>query len=527
MAAALVVIQILALRQTVQAQVFPLPDLSFGKGGQVLSKIKPTTDDVGQAIALQQDDKIVVAGNSNDSEDSREIVVIRYKKNGQPDKSFNRTGKKIINGAICNAVAIQPDGKIVLAGSKGSGSHFVFALWRLNSDGIADQSFGLHGEQTISFSGNLTCSAMTVQPDGKILIAGHDGNFYTGSAALAIARLNNDGQPDSSFSADGKFSMKLPDVSLSCRKILLQPAGRIVLAGQLATKASPSIRIEFFAMRLDNDGAVDSSFGANGIFSNRNSNSDHCQSAVLLTNERILLAGFSQFTGYKAASVLCLSANGMVDKTFGSSGWVYPNFFGSSSAMINGMAIQDDGKIILAGNAGYSLPATSAITLARLNGNGMLDPTFGNGGMDTSFVSPADAIGCNDVALMANSKIVVTGFKQTTQDYLLTARFLNGEALLNHVESEETPYITALKINPEPVQGNTANISFNIEAGDVVTIRLYNSSGREVMSAVSMKVEKGRTCNTLQLPDELSGGTYFCNVKSKAGIESISFEIER
>ncbi len=527
MVAAIVVIQLLALRQPVQAQEFPLPDESFGKGGQVLSKIKPNTDDIGQAIAVQQDGKIVVAGNCNSSGGIGDLAVIRYKRNGQPDKSFNGTGKKIINTAFCHAVVIQPDGGIVLGGSTVSGNHLVFGLWRLNNNGAADQAFGINGEQKIEFPGELTCFALTIQPDGKILVAGHAGDFENGNAELVIVRINKDGQADHSFSDDGKFSLRLSGKSISCRKVLLQPDGKIVAAGQMITTEKRPLVNEFFAMRLGSDGAVDSSFGMNGIFSNRNSNSDHCQSAVLLPGGRIVLAGFSQFTGYKAASVLCLTPNGAVDHTFGSSGWVYPNYFGSNSAVINSMAIQGDGKIILAGNAGYSLPATTAITLARLNSDGVLDPAFGNGGMDTSFVSPADAIGCNGIALMAHDRIVVTGFRQTMQDYFMTVRFLNGTTLLNHVATETAPFITALQINPEPVQGNTASISFNIEAGDTVTIRLYNSSGREVMNAVSMQVEKGRTCNTLLLPDELSGGIYFCNVKSKAGVESISFEIER
>lgn len=527
MVAAIVVIQLLALRQMVQAQVFPLPDGSFGKGGQVLSKIKPNTDDIGQAIAIQQDGKIVVAGNSHNSGGVGDMAVIRYKKNGQPDKSFNGTGRKIISTAFCNAVAIQPDGRIVLGGSTISGNHLVFGIWRLNSNGAADQAFGINGVQILEFPGEVTCFALTMQPDGKILVAGHEGDFETGNAALVIVRINKDGQSDRSFSDDGKFSLRLSGKSISCRRVLLQPDGKIVAAGQMITTEKRPYVNEFFAMRLACDGAVDSSFGANGIFNRRNSNSDNCQSAVLLPDGRIVLAGFSQFTGYKAASVLCLASNGEVDQAFGSSGWVYPNYFGSSSAVINSMAVQGDGKIILAGNAGYLLPATTVITLARLNSDGVLDPAFGIGGMDTSFVSPADAIGCNDIALMANGKMVVTGFQQTTQDYFLTVRFLNGTTLFNHVAPETAPFITALKINPEPVLGNTASISFNIEAGDTVTIRLYNSSGREVMNAVSMQVEKGRACNTILLPDELSGGIYFCNVKSKAGIESVSFEIER
>lgn len=520
-------IALLLLSGDVSAQVIPFPDVSFGNGGQVLDKVKSASDDIGKSVVIQNDDKIVVAGSSDAGTGAADIVIMRYKKNGQPDKSFNGTGKKVIKNACCSAMAVQPDGKLVICGSKKDDSHLAMALWRLNSNGTADATFGNAGEQVIALSNDATCCSILIQPDGKMLIAGHDGSFKTGNAALVIARINMDGRLDTSFSRNGIFTRKLYQKNLACRKLLLQPDGNIIAAGQMTTTDYRLPASEFFALRIHGNGMIDSSFAVNGMFSQRNSNSDNCYTAGLLPDGHVLLAGSSQFTGYMAASVLGLTANGSVDHTFGKEGWVYPNYFGSSNAMINSIVIQQDGKILLAGSAGYSFPSVTAVTLARLKRNGALDQEFGIGGMDTSFVTALNAIACNDMTLMNNGKIIITGYKAAANDWIMTARYLNDVQELRLAESMESSLITDLKISPVPVRGDTATISFTIGAADVVTVRLYDINGQEMITPVSWQVEKGRASNAIFLPAELPAGIYFCNVKSKEGIESITFELER
>ncbi|MEP7127268.1 MAG: delta-60 repeat domain-containing protein [Chitinophagales bacterium] len=474
------------------AQTTPRPDATFGTGGQVLTKIKTSNDDISLSVAIQPDGKIVVAGNSHNLPGSSDMTVVRYKKNGQLDKSFNESGKWIVKNTFCNIVAIQQDGKIVVGGSKSIGSSFVFDVWRLNADGSIDNGFGNNGEQTIMFSGYVICFAMTIQPDGKILIGGNDGNFNAGNTSLVIARLNPDGQPDNIFSGDGKYEFKLPKNGLSCHRILVQPDGKIIVAGQLDTIVDATYKNEFFALRMFSDGGIDSSFGNNGIFRKKNSNSDNCFSAGLLPDGKIILAGSSQFTGYKAASVLGLNANGTVDNTFGSNGWLYPNFFGNAGAIINSMALQDDGKFILAGQASYSIANTTAIALARVNGNGTMDLTFGTGGVDTSFVSPSGTVACNDVALMTNGKIVLTGYQLQAHDYFMTARYLNDIQSLKSDINPEQSSRTDRTIFPVPVRGSNVALSFDLGSCDHILIRKYDFNNFEITDPLQVLLKKER-----------------------------------
>lgn len=521
---------IMILLQTtgfVFSQANAVPDPNFGTGGQVLTKIKPSNDDIAQSVAIQADGKIVVAGNSFNMIGYSDMPVIRYKKSGKLDRTFNATGKKIIPDAFCNIVAIQADGKIVIGGSKAVGSNTVFGLWRLNADGTTDNTFGTNGAQTVSFSGYVICFAMVIQPDGKILIGGNDGNFYAGHSSLALARLTPSGQLDNTFDGDGKFSYSLTKKSLACQKILLQPDGKIIAAGQLDTIVDPYFRNEFFAMRLNADGSVDPSFGNNGMMRAKNSNSDNCYNAGLLPDGRIVLAGFSQFTGYNTSSALCLKSNGTVDQTFGTSGWVYLSFFNATSSIMYGVAVQGNGKVILAGTAMYSPSYVNAIALARLNSDGTMDATFGNGGMDTSFVS-ASGMGCNDVVLQPDGKIVITGYKMQTHDYFMTARYRNTPQLQKTTLTVVAhPQISGVTLYPDPVNGYVTTLRFNMEAAGETLIAVYDVNGNEVTAPIHISCEKGVTTQSILLPHNLANGTYICTVKANDETSYVKFQVQK
>ncbi|HUM48499.1 MAG TPA: hypothetical protein PLD84_16320, partial [Chitinophagales bacterium] len=396
-----------------------IPDPNFGSEGSVLTKIQSGRDDIAQSVAIQSDGKIVVAGNSFNIIGYSNIGVVRYNKNGKLDKTFNGTGKKIINDGFCNVVVVQPDGKILIGGSVAIGSTTAFGLWRLNSDGSTDNTFGTNGYQTVSFpAGYVICFAMALQPDGKILIGGNDGNYYASAASLALARLTPNGALDNTFSDDGKFTLKLTKKSLACQKILLLSDGKILAAGQLDTVIDPNFHDEFFATRLNTDGTIDNTFGTDGMVREKNattSTSDVCYSASLLPDGRMVMAGMSKIGGVYTSSVLCLNGNGSVDNTFGTNGWQNFTFYGSTGILYSTLA-QKNNKIILVGSV-----TSGSIGVARLTGDGNLDPTFANAGLDTFFVS-STGIGANDAVMQKNGNIVITGFKNKSKDYFLTAR---------------------------------------------------------------------------------------------------------
>ena len=166
-------------------------DASFGTGGKVLSDLGSASNDQAYAVAVQKDGKIVVAGYS-DAGGSNDFALVRYTKGGVLDASFGTGGKVLSDlGSAsddgANAVAVQKDGKIVVAGSSDAGGSYDFALARYTKGGALDASFGTGGKVLTDLGGsNDEGSAVAVQKDGKIVVAGYSN--AGGSDDFALAR---------------------------------------------------------------------------------------------------------------------------------------------------------------------------------------------------------------------------------------------------------------------------------------------------------------------------------------------------
>src|SRR5262245_12852436 len=211
-------------------------DASFGTGGRVTTNF---ADSQGQSLAsvfslaVQPDGKIVAAGDGR-LDGKYDFTLARYNSNGTLDASFGTGGRVITDfgGADdgAEAVALQPDGKIVAAGFA-RGSDFDFALTRYNGDGTVDASFGTGGRVTTDFAGfSDTAYAVALQPDGKIVAAGSAGIVGEGFN-FAVARYNSDGALDASF---GKVTTDFAVGSDQAFAVAVQPDGKIVAAGQSA-----------------------------------------------------------------------------------------------------------------------------------------------------------------------------------------------------------------------------------------------------------------------------------------------------
>ena len=182
-------------------------DATFGTGGKVITDFRSNGTDVAHALAIQPDGKIVAAGVVPHGLD---FGLARYNVDGSLDATFGTGGKVISSSAnydTLSAAALQSDSKIVVAGSRGyypAARDFVLA--RYNTDGSLDASFGSGGEVTTDF-GNHTddqASAMALQPDGKILVGGGSGGRF------ALARYNPDGNLDPTFGLGGKVTTDPP-----------------------------------------------------------------------------------------------------------------------------------------------------------------------------------------------------------------------------------------------------------------------------------------------------------------------------
>lgn len=174
-------------------------DPSFGTKGVATFKIQNMNDDVAQSIVQLPNGRILIAGNTVDLMGNSSIGIIRLKPNGKIDRSFSDSGEELIISGSCSKVLVQPDEKILLGGWITQGTSKRLCVWRLNPDGTPDHAFGTNGFRSAEFGGNSTCNALALQPDGKILIGGSDMNFYTCHSTLSVARINADGTLDNSF----------------------------------------------------------------------------------------------------------------------------------------------------------------------------------------------------------------------------------------------------------------------------------------------------------------------------------------
>jgi uncharacterized delta-60 repeat protein len=331
-------------------------DLGFGSNGKVLTDFGSSSIDQALAVALQPDGKIVAAGGSGS-----DFALARYNADGSLDSSFGSGGKVLtdfgsssIDGA--RAVALQPDGRIVAAGTSRAGGSFDFALARYNADGSLDPGFGSGGKvlTDIGSSSFDQALAIALQPDGKIVAAGNGG--------FALARYNADGSLDSSFGSGGKV---LTDAGISnLAAIALQPDGKIVAAGE-SLAAGP---LDFALARYNADGSLDSSFGSGGKVLTNLGSLDGARAVVVQVNGKIVAAGYSFAGGSRDFALVRYNADGSLDPGFGSGGKVLTDIGSSSFDAASAAVLQPDGKIVAAGSIGL---ITSDFALVRYLG----DPT--------------------------------------------------------------------------------------------------------------------------------------------------------
>jgi len=228
-------------------------DNSFGNGGILFTNI--AGQDAASSVVIQTDGKIVVGGNITFP--SYCSVIVRYNNNGTLDNTFGTGG--IVSTSVnpsqawLSSVVLQSDGKIVAGGYAGN----QFMVIRYNNDGTLDNSFGSGGIALNSLEGNSYIWSILIQPDGKIVSAGSTNSKF------AIVRYNTDGTLDNSFGVGGQLIASIgPLSSDACSNIALQPDGKIVAAGFSQTNLQTGY---FILARINPDGSFDNSFGNNGI----------------------------------------------------------------------------------------------------------------------------------------------------------------------------------------------------------------------------------------------------------------------
>jgi uncharacterized delta-60 repeat protein len=307
-------------------------DTTFGTGGFVLTDFDNKYDQA-YALAIQNDGKIVVAGLT-DRGGNQKFAVARYTAAGELDNSFGTDGKVTVEISTTQfydyayALAIQSDGKIVVAGYSYDGSKNVFAIVRLNADGTLDNTFdgdsGIgNGIVTTAFTSHASASAIGIQADGKIIVAGN--THYNGKECFALVRYNaNNGTLDTSFDNDGKVITEFGSNPASASSLALQADGKIVVAGTSSNSVAPG-ESNFALARYTTNGALDSTFGNNGIMETYMGGVDnaYCNAMKIQADGKIVVGGYAKKDSIQNFAILRYTASGFLDTTFGTDGKVF------------------------------------------------------------------------------------------------------------------------------------------------------------------------------------------------------------
>ncbi len=404
-------------------------DTSFSEDGIAIQDLGTNSFDLVYGSALQKDGKIVVVGAS-----AGNFIAIRYLPEGNPDSTFGNSGIVIAdyNGLDdrCHAVTIQPDGKIILAGETRIAGQQDFAVLRLQPDGRPDSSFGVNGWATTDLGTTYEFpNCVTLQRDGRILTAGRKENGF--HSDFAMVRYQTNGQLDTLFGEHGIVTTNLREED-EAFSIAVQPDNLIVLAGF----ASISAMGDFAVVRYNPDGTPDKLFGDGGkVLTDMDGvgASDFIRSMVLMPNGKILVAGNANNNNIDFSSDAGMARydkHGDLDPTFGIGGkYIIP--FGSKTD-INSVALQADGKILLGGNS--DVMGDNRWLLARFLPDAGLDTTFGDMGIiTTDFPDTREFV--DNVLVQTDGRIILAGTEGTSTNLdFAVARYIADFAITYSVQ---------------------------------------------------------------------------------------------
>ncbi len=464
-------------------------DNTFGGDGTVTTTIGSMSS-AAYTMLIQPDNKILVGGIANGL--GYDFAVARYNDDGTLDISFSEDGFTIIEvfgDDELHSMAIQSDGKIILAGNNGSD----YVLTRIFDSGGVDLSFGIAGRVITNFGSYYdTGQGVVIQSDGKIVIAGYYGDGPDNN--FGLARYHTDGSLDTTFGGTGMVVTDFANIFDQANAIALQSDGKIVVAGE---SGGYGVANDFALARYNTDGSLDSTFSLDGkVKTDFGTIYDQANSVAIQSDGKIIAAGFNQGD----FAIARYNSNGSLDPSFSLDGKQTTNVF-STGDYGNAVTVQPDGKIVFAG-AAYT-GSVYDFAVVRYNPDGSLDNGFGTAGiLLTDF-----AVGSNDkgnaVVMQDGGKILVAG---SANDNIFSnfavARYHEG-----FIGIEQTG-VLEIKITlfPNP---SASFVTFMIENEELdmknIALQIYDALGRVVY-------KKPMFAKTETVETNLPAGTYFYEI---------------
>ncbi len=382
-------------------------------GGQLLARILTPIpgDNEWHRVLLQPDGNRLMIGYAPQVTDK--FAVARYTPTGPLDTTFGNNGSAVHAPAPGNAqawaAALQPDGKIVLAGYSRNGST-RFALMRLNADGSVDNGFASGGAVTAIGAGDAAAYAIALQADGRILAGGY--SMLSGRKVFTVARYNADGTLDTTYGGGGFYVRVAGTTDSVIHSLLLLPDGTLLAAGDSSNGTG-----DIDVVHLNANGGFINTYGS--ISSPNVVNLAGGWDMAMQPDGKILIVGATQipatstFNAFQDLAVVRFNADGTIDTAFGGRGTGIANLFqntGTTSGNMGyGLALQPDGKIVASGTV-MSANGSTGMAAGRLNADGSSDTMWGSSGhlslSDVGVPSPRTGYG---IARRADGGFVVAG----------------------------------------------------------------------------------------------------------------------
>jgi uncharacterized delta-60 repeat protein len=480
-------------------------DRTFGNNGIKVVHVK-NVGDIARGVYVLPDDKLLVAGVTDVP------VVVKFLANGLVDSSFGMDGISFLpRGGKC--VTRQTDGKILTAGtySPTSGGGPQFGIARLHPNGSLDTSFNHIGYASHQlFSSTDVCNAMAMQADGKILLAG-DGAYYP-----IFVRLHSNGLIDSTFGNNGKVVDPRLGHEVQIESVLIQSDGKFVAVGNVYNVAQITRKNDFVLLRYYSSGNPDSTFGVNGIVTTDFGFYDFAFAAAMQSDGKVLAAGIASDqpgTGDDFA-VARYNNDGSPDTTFGDVGIVTTDVDGSSqSDLAYAITLQPDGNILLGGRTNA---ATRTFAIARYRPTGRLDSAWGNNGrVKTNIGGYEDEL--TALAIQSDSKIVAVGSSVdvstvgiTNTPHFVLARYYGDASVTVPATSQGSNRIVVF---PNPTNGD-----FVVRCTDIdgpFTISISNVLGQIIYTE---SFDHGGPGKQIRLGEGVPFGVYTLQIRNNVQV---------
>jgi len=380
------------------------PDVSFGDDGRVLtlfdgSYLGGMFVEGVDGLAQQPDGKLIALGRFEGGADGA-MLLLRYGVDGSVDETFGAGGKVEVPLQVYDGLAAlgrQPDGKLVVAGVVSTNDRIDLALARFNADGTLDGGFGDTGRATLDVGGYGWANALTIQDDGKLVVAG--ASYVPDEVRILVARFLPDGMPDPTFGTGGVVVTNPTAGWDQALQVVQQADGRLVVAGYVSSQGDGR---HVAVLRYLSEGTLDPSFATGGMWTGAAGGDYATASGVVQQPDGRLVVTASNGLDF---ATLRFSTGGTLDPTFGSGGVVQTDIGGNDNP--SAVLRQPDGKLVVAGS-GSTVEDGSAMAVVRYDSSGTLDPTFGAGGISIASVESSWDV-AEALVVQSDGKIVAAG----------------------------------------------------------------------------------------------------------------------